>query len=423
MELALGSYASLIVRNSVIFQFRSEIDHQFSFLFTQDEFGEVRGRDRKRLPSESRYNDEDHLYALSSFAGHLVDRLDVLGIGLELARQCYVEARSRSLDTARTSSSHIKELSESYVKEAAFLDGLEFDDWLGLLKEQLGQEQSRSWSMEPGSLSSLLGIWDYEDGRFLLRAILHLLDPSERVEIDVTELCGGGWIDPSYSPRSAWVEYSREMTRYGSPAVVLTEGSSDSEFIRDSLRILRPHLAEFVTFPDFSAGAEGGAAQLVKTVRAFQSTSIANRIVALFDNDAAGYSEASKIQQESLPSNISILHYPDLKVARSYPTKGPSGEKHVDVNRLACSIEMYLGVDCLTDPDSDCLVNVRWGGQIGKTGNYQGALESKREIQSRFRDKVSQAREGAVSDSGDWSGMEAIIDCLLRELSSGVKFP
>ena len=49
-----------------------------------------------------------------------------------------------------------------------------------------------------------------------------------------------------------------------------------------------------------------------------------------------------------LPDHYSVLHYPDIEIARSYPTLGPTGLSEMNVNGLAGSIEMYLGADVLS---------------------------------------------------------------------------
>jgi hypothetical protein len=59
--------------------------------------------------------------------------------------------------------------------------------------------------------------------------------------------------------------------------------------------------------------------------------------------------------------NRTIAQLPDLPMLRSYPTIGPTGPADMDVNGIAASIELYLGVDALRD-DQGCLPAVQWTG-------------------------------------------------------------
>jgi hypothetical protein len=45
------------------------------------------------------------------------------------------------------------------------------------------------------------------------------------------------------------------------------------------------------------------------------------------------------------------MQYPEIDIARDYPTLGTNGLSHMDVNGLAGSIELYLGADVLRDSD------------------------------------------------------------------------
>jgi hypothetical protein len=55
----------------------------------------------------------------------------------------------------------------------------------------------------------------------------------------------------------------------------------------------------------------------------------------------------------------------------------------MNVNGLACGIEMYLGADALRNQDGE-FRPVRWTGYVAKLGRYQGVVEGKDEIVDRF---------------------------------------
>jgi hypothetical protein len=77
---------------------------------------------------------------------------------------------------------------------------------------------------------------------------------------------------------------------------------------------------------------------------------------------------------------------PDIKLAKNYPTVGPTGFKRMNINGLACGIEMYLGVDILTKEDK--FIPIQWKGYDEKEKKYQGDLSEKHYAQEEFRKKI-----------------------------------
>ena len=144
---------------------------------------------------------------------------------------------------------------------------------------------------------------------------------------------------------------TRELTSHpeSSPCIILTEGSTDIAILRSALDLLYPHLVGYYTFFDFrTSNSRGGAGQLAAVVKAFVAAGIANRVIALFDNDTAARDARRSLHSIPLPPNVVVLHYPDLDLLCNYPTVGPSGASTMDINGLAASIEMYLGEDVLS---------------------------------------------------------------------------
>jgi hypothetical protein len=233
--------------------------------------------------------------------------------------------------------------------------------------------------------------------------------------LDLADLADGGWIDTSVDPRdeaNALVAYTSQG---GLLPIVLTEGRYDVEVLSASLRLRRPHLAEYIKFPDFSMRNEGGAAALRQTVLAFASAGIPNRVVALFDNDTAARDVMRSVSSDDLPPNIRITRLPDLSLARNYPTVGPQGEHIMDVNGLATSIELFLGSDVLADGDS--LRPVIWGGYVQSMRAYQGEVSEKNIIHERFEQKVRQAGQMPEEmENQDWSGLDLVLDHLMDEI-------
>lgn len=255
---------------------------------------------------------------------------------------------------------------------------------------------------------------------------MRLSPPAANTVLDLTNLVSDEgtepwWISPD--DRSLCAAAVTRLSRLGGmpPVRVLTEGPTDTEFIRAAFDILRPDIADLVTFLNSKAKPEQHAAALARMVKQFSAAAVAHPVVALFDNDTAGHKERETVPVSALPPNIKIATLPDLAVARAYPTlsppPAPPRSVHIeDVNGRACGIEMYLGVDVLTD--SGVLEPVQWSpGPIGQP--LQGSLVNKNRVRDRYRDKVrqSQADPSAVARL-DWDGMRAIIETILQAVSA-----
>ena len=78
------------------------------------------------------------------------------------------------------------------------------------------------------------------------------------------------------------------------------------------------------------------------------------------------------MSKTTIPDNIKIARYPNIKMLEDYPTIGPSGITNMDINGLAGSIEMYLGVDSLTEKKE--LIPVQWKGFDSSLKKYQGEI-------------------------------------------------
>ena len=156
--------------------------------------------------------------------------------------------------------------------------------------------------------------------------------------------------------------------------VVLTEGSSDSQILTSALEITHPHLVGFLQFMDFSTGAEGSAASLARLVRSFIGAGIANRVVAIADNDTAAHDALDRLNETGLPDGYRVIHYPDISLLADYPTLGPQSDDLVfmDVNGKAASLEMYLGKELLTIEGK--LIPVQWTGFVESKRSYQGSI-------------------------------------------------
>lgn len=233
----------------------------------------------------------------------------------------------------------------------------------------------------------------------VFRIILEAFNLEEKITLDYTNLFDGGWCDEVPEEK----EYSVSKT------VILTEGSTDAKVISDSMKLLYPHMVKFYSFIDFSTYVvQGSTNYLTHYLKAFIAAGIENRIIALYDNDSAGLSEIKSLKSIPIPTNVRIMHLPDLEMCCHYPTIGPAGKSVDNINGRACSIEMFLGKDILKKNGE--YEAVRWKSYIDKVDAYQGEIVSKSEMLKNFEVKVKRSQNQIVLE--EWEEC----DLLMREI-------
>jgi hypothetical protein len=293
------------------------------------------------------------------------------------------------------------------------------DGWVQRLASS-PEEPDFRFDMGTGGRSWLMQELTDWDPRHALRAVL-LAFPEAGVTLAIADLGGGGGLEQSQSASLPSRAITAVSARAGvkAPIVVLTEGRTDAEFLKAGLNVLRPYLTDLIRFLDYERRPEGGVGALVGMIRAFAAAGIANRVVAVFDNDTAAADAMRKLGTLPLPPQIQVMRYPNLDLAQAYPALGPSAQESLgstppvaDVNGLAGSIEMYLGRDVLTRPDGT-LRPVRWTSYVPSMDRYQGQIVDKDAIHQAFRAKSKAARENPRhAEQQDWSGLRLIIDAI-----------
>ena len=219
-----------------------------------------------------------------------------------------------------------------------------------------------------------------------LFSILSVLSDNDVVEYDLTDVINGGWLNVI---EAKTVSYEK--------IIILTEGKTDVQFISSGVEKLFPHLKDYYHFIEFEEfKIEGSASALVKLVKSFRAANVKHPIIALFDNDTTGLREMNQLTSIKLTPNFKILKYPDINLAKKYPTIGPTGKKKMNVNGLACSIEMYFGLDVLTRNQE--LIPIQWKGFDDKDKKYQGEISDKRHVQVTFKNKLNEVETNEFDD-------------------------
>jgi hypothetical protein len=300
-----------------------------------------------------------------------------------------------------------------------FMRALTPDRWLEFFAKSVPSEP-QNYLKDPESSESMLFELRNWDHRLALRLVLLAL-PDAEVVLDITDIKDdvSRLREDEAAVLASNAAQAIRATGMHAPAVVLTEGRTDAEFLSAGLQVLYPHLTDLIRFLDYERKPEGGVSALVRMVRAFAAAGIVNRIVAVFDNDTAAADGLRVLDQARLPPQIQIIRYPDLALARQYPTLGPptaeasTGSVNLaDINGLACSIELYLGKDILSRPDGS-FYPVQWKSFMPGINRYQGEVIGKADIHDAFRAKYARALgKPSTSQDEDWEGIRLILDAI-----------
>jgi hypothetical protein len=259
-------------------------------------------------------------------------------------------------------------------------------------------------SLPFGDNEHFFGIYfEYTSRWEIFRVLLDAFEHNTQIVLDYTNLFEGGWCN----------EFPEDDDFYTPKTIILTEGKYDADVLTKSMGILYPYMKKYYSFIDFSgANVQGSTNFLTHYVKAFIGAGIQNRVIALYDNDATGCSEIELLKTISLPSNFKIITLPHIELAKNYPTIGPTKDECVDINGKACSIELFLGRDILTENGN--LIPIMWKGYIDKIGTYQGEITKKGEVQKKFDRKIEAANQNGVTDIEDWNEMDLLLNTIFQ---------
>ena len=298
---------------------------------------------------------------------------------------------------------------KKYAHEMAFLETDSYMEWYEHFKEEKKTPHSLMEQIVVNSLpyfndDTYFGM-DIEFGSVwdVLRVVLDAFDNEQEIILDYTNLYEGGWCEEIPSSDLFDVEKT----------IILTEGKFDTYVIQESMKILYPDMVKYFSFIDFSEYAvPGSTSYLCHYLRAFIAAKINNKIIALFDNDSAGMVAIKGLDDIKLPSNVRVMHLPDIVLCSDYPTIGPIRNENTNINGKACSIEMFLGKDILN-------VNgqyepIQWKGYEDKIKSYQGEIVNKKGVADKFRKKVKAINEGANVNNEDWVECKILLQQLFK---------
>lgn len=351
----------------------------------------------------------------------LKERLFLKGYTLEVAKNAF--QRSVEKEIQYLEESLLSRFPDLINEKLAILNTLDPDIWINelheifLLKLETNNRTNNNdaLTLRKFMLENHNGWYGFPgfDMGIALRLAVEALPEEESLIYDVTELISSGYYDIETDLVTMSEEIYANEYFYHGKTIILTEGSTDSFILSESLNLLYPHLTSNFTFLDFeNARIGGGVGNLANIVKAFAGSGIINRIIALFDNDSASHTAIRKLTMANIPENIRIVTLPCMDFLTSYPTLGPSGLMDLDVNGFAASIELYLGSDSLKDKREN-FFPVQWKGYEESIEQYQGEITHKKEVQDFFYKKLIICKQdNSKISSYDWEGIHKILQTL-----------
>lgn len=256
---------------------------------------------------------------------------------------------------------------------------------------------------------------------YIIRLILESCEPTDEIILDFTYL--GYWAEDCI-PKALLATEKEEKT------IVLVEGTSDKDILEFALSRLYPHLYDLFYFMDFDDGhggkRDGGTTYIIKNLKAFYFSKLKSKFIAIFDNDAEGYQSKCTLENEikNWTDNFRFFLYPQDSLFKSYPTILPNGSIYNDdINKKACSIELYLPDFIIKDNDE--FYPIEWEARKTiKHGAkeeylYQGVISHKDEIKKKFittRNKIEAGDQLFIEK--DWKRIKKILDTIVYAFST-----
>jgi hypothetical protein len=378
----MGSWGVLYVGDLEVARIKYEVPPELLSVFTDDMY-HPRVAKAAEYYTDTQLGDETVTVHEFTAPGRVIaSRLDILGFTPAYVYDILDALLAHARDIYAYPS---PDLGDAYAAQVdatcAHLVRYTAHDWVAEMRSPATSPAGEP--LAPGTTKWLMSHFEEEDARLAVRAVL-LARPHDEVRLDITDLIEGGWLadDHPTGVCAAGLDTMRAIAAAHTPIVVLTEGKSDIAVLEPALRLFHPHLTDLIRFMDYGERPAGGAGALVNTVPSFAAAGIANRVLALFDNDTAATDALRSLDLTRIPANIRVRQYPHLDLATHYPTLGPppadTSVAITDVNGLAGSIELYLGRDVLTSPTADSAPSNGAPTSKARTNTKARSLTSKR---------------------------------------------
>jgi HEPN/Toprim N-terminal domain 1 len=413
----MGSYATITVNGSEIYSSKSFVEPEAMTLFRETD---------KKI--EYVFDEDNDLeYAKCRYINKIKNiklRLDIMGFNLKNTEKEFISNNEYKYSRTFKSPDGINDEELSGYSFKAWLVAMEYIIFNKLdiynLKDKLCNFERNDYPIETYILGEHFDGESYfgfisSDIRFVIRGILELFDEEDEFILDYTDLVNGGYYDEFDQLCNQSIDYLSNSSLTNQKTIIITEGSSDIGIIKRTMKALYPDVLDYYSFMDFNTPkAAGSASSLVNYIKGFIGSGINNKVIALFDNDTAAIDATKKLKSLSIPDNIKILHYPELDIAKDYPTLGPTGTIKTNINGLAGSIELYLGIDILIDNQKN-ITPIQWKGFNASLNQYQGEIINKEKIMQKYFKLLDDIEKGDFKKSDhDWSGMKKVLELIFK---------
>jgi HEPN/Toprim N-terminal domain 1 len=420
-QTAMGTYTELTVAGYPLINSKSAIVPEVMTMFRESDRREFSRRVAERnvlvwgTPDNPDDPEIEWAIEYSCETGEAIDRLNVMGFTIERVKREFDTGRRSEVKKYQSWAEEEAEEEQWFANDWDFMKHLTFDAYSDGFRSVIANglrpvpfDDHKRQDIDPvaryilGENDEFYFGFPCDDPRFLLRLACEVVERKTRVIQDITDLVFSGYYTRDERVCESAIRSLTARQPENSPRIILTEGSTDAEILKEALALLYPHLFGYYTFLDFnSSRSPGGAGHLVSLIKAFCAAGVANRVIALFDNDTSGHEARRALDSVPLSPNIAILHYPEIPLLRHYPTLGPGGMTSLDVNGLAASIELYLGADTLSEEGT--LTPVQWKGYSEVLKQYQGEVMQKPRLYSAYKRKVSRCKSDPVAlEAADW---------------------
>lgn len=439
----MSEYAELKINSLDLISFRNYLDNKIVALFFSEDCLMIKENVRYEPDDEDEEPFTQYIYKTT--VRNAKDRFDALGITISHFEELFNSKGWELIDyDALLSHLHIDYDDYDEVGQKRYKKYVTYQKWINSLKKiikyelenknisYLKNENENKDLKLSTECDKIIGYtlmdWDSETSYsyglklndseypFLLRQILEFCDDKSEIELDFSNL---QFWDYDCIPKA------KVLNDYIEKTIVLLEGTSDKEILEFSMSILYPHLKDLFYFMDFDsplgAKRDGGTSYLIKNMKTFYFSKLKSKFIAVFDNDAEGFSSKMQLLNEvkDWPSNMKAICYPILKQFENYPTLSPSGKiDNIDINQKACSIELYLP-DFLIKEDGvfnpivwESRKEIKIDGD--KSFLYQGVINNKDKIKKnlvKFKNNIISGKETVNKE--DWSKMKLLLESIV----------
>lgn len=423
----MGSYAVFTINDYEISWMKSYVDPTVMSLFSE--------YDRKE---SIEHDEEDESYeykkvVYQSSIKIIKKRLNILGFNLKTLEEAFKKSKCYRLDNF--DEDELKNKKDSYSR---FLQRFTFDKYLSALKEIYDNKidffgNGNSFNFEKFEkiekikkakpyVKYILEEVEYPDERvdidyrFYFRGFLEKLDENLNIFVDVSDLIDSGYYDIED-------KIAEQCLNKNDKTIIFTEGKYDTSVIRESLKLLYPEYSNYYSFLDIElSNLELGANRVITYLKSFISAGIINKVIVLFDNDAEGlFCKQEVLKLKNIPNNFSIKTYPNIDIAKKYPTICPTGVEELDINDCGCSIELYLCDEVLKE--NNTLIPIQWSSFNEHVKKYQGSFSSKNKgsIQKKYSEILKKCKANSLEISKyNFDNMKTLLEDIFMTFDDNI---